>query len=269
MEPGLQIVIKMLVKIRILLEDDTVAREEIGESVRCKTSRRISQSIDQSINQQIKFAAKILPATVPSKLIWYLNWKNWKKSTCGDFGPYFSSKSRKKKKFVSPASSKAGWFRPMSTSCSRSSLASRPLQKPFDVLACHDGVLLACTDSISNETLEKKLKTQSINQPIDQWNNVPTKQTNKKKFQFYCTRQMLRAEARKILTGPWQLNSTQWDHKSAWRCRIYPFGRTTKTRAQFQLDPSCFRTADNPQDWRWNLHRETQLFSAEIAEYCP
>lgn len=83
-----------------------------------------------------------------------LTLKKSKNDTCLALGPYLLSSCLKKKKFVSAASNRSGFFFAITTSLSRSSRLSRPRQNALVILSDQFGLPLAWTESISKETLK-------------------------------------------------------------------------------------------------------------------
>ena len=83
-----------------------------------------------------------------------LTLKKSKNDTCLALGPYLLSSCLKKKKFVSAASNRSGFFLPIITSLSRSSRLSRPRQNALVIFSDQFGLPLAWTESISKETLK-------------------------------------------------------------------------------------------------------------------
>lgn len=87
-------------------------------------------------------------------LVLKLTSKKLKNDTCGAFGPYIASLSRKKKKFVSEALISSGCFWANEISSSRSFLESLPLQNNFPILSFHSRFVFVCAVIISSDTLE-------------------------------------------------------------------------------------------------------------------
>ena len=80
--------------------------------------------------------------------------KNSKNEMCFTFGPYISSSCLKKKKLVSDAFIRSGFFLESFTKSSLSWRLSLPRQKPCSVLLSHIGPVLAWTESRSKLTLK-------------------------------------------------------------------------------------------------------------------
>ena len=92
-----------------------------------------------------------------------LTLKKSKNDTCLTLGPYLLSSCLKKKKFVSAASKRSGFFFAIITSLSRSSRLSRPRQNALVILSGQFGLPLDWTESISRETLKLKMYKSTVN----------------------------------------------------------------------------------------------------------